>query len=247
MGRLEGKVALISGGARGQGACEAKLFAEEGARVIFGDILDAEGKCVEDEIKGLGGDAQYIHLDVTNKLDWDQVAEEVLQSYGALDILVNNAGITLRKSVHEITVDEWDRVQNINLKGMFLGIKMAIPLMRKSDGGSIVNISSVAGLVGSSQSAYGASKGAVRVLSKSIAVEYGRENIRCNSVHPGFVDTPMVSDMHPDTRVDWMAQTPLGFFSDAKDVAYAVLYLASDESKYVTGSELVIDGGITSK
>ena len=130
---------------------------------------------------------------------------------------------------------------------MFLGIKMAIPLMRKSDGGSIVNISSVAGLVGSSQSAYGASKGAVRVLSKSIAVEYGRENIRCNSVHPGFVDTPMVSDMHPDTRVDWMAQTPLGFFSDAKDVAYAVLYLASDVSKYVTGSELVIDGGITSK
>ena len=247
MGRLDGKVALISGGARGQGACEAKLFAEEGARVVFGDVLDRDGGRVEDEIKKLGGDVKYTHLDVTSKVDWDQAADEVMESYGRLDILVNNAGITLRKSVHETTVYEWDRVQNINLKGMFLGIKTVIPLMRMSGGGSIVNISSVAGLIGSTQSAYGASKGAVRVLSKSIAVEYGREGIRCNSVHPGFVDTPMVSDMQPETRVDWMKQTPLGFFSEAKDVAYAVLYLASNESKYVTGSELVIDGGITSK
>ena len=247
MDRLEGKVALISGGARGQGACDAKLFVREGARVIFGDILDSDGEELEAEIKKLGGYAKYIHLDVTSESDWEEVVYQVMESYGRLDVLVNNAGITLRKSVHETTVDDWDKVQNINSKGMFLGIKAVIPKMRMSGGGSIVNISSVAGLVGSSQSAYGASKGAVRILSKSVAVQYGPEGIRCNSVHPGFVDTPMVQDMHPNTRSDWMRQTPLGFFAEAKDVAYAVLYLASDESRYVTGSELVIDGGITAK
>lgn len=249
MGRLEGKVALISGGARGQGEAEARLFTREGAGVVFGDILDAEGEKVEAEINETGGDAKYIHLDVTDEADWDSAVKEAVNSYGKLDILVNNAGIALGKSVEETTLEEWDRIQNVNSKGVFLGSKAAIPAMRESGGGSIVNISSIAGLIGMSSAAYVASKGAVRLLTKSIAVQYGPENIRCNSVHPGYVETEMTREIFAvsEERSKRLAITPLGRFASAHDVALSVLYLASDESRYVTGSELVIDGGVTAQ
>ena len=165
MTRLEGKTALISGGARGQGAAEAKLFASEGAKVVLGDILDEEGKSTEAEINAAGGDAKYIHLDVTKEQDWNEAVKKAIEIYGKLNILVNNAGILLRKGIEETSVEEWDRIHDVNSKGVFLGTKAVIPAMRKVGGGSIVNISSVAGLIGSTSAAYGASKGAVRLLS----------------------------------------------------------------------------------
>ena len=249
MGRLEGKVALISGGARGQGEAEARLFANEGARVVFADILDTEGKKVEAEINETGGEAKYIHLDVTSESEWNAAVKESVNSYGKLDILVNNAGISIGKNVEETTLEEWDLVQDVNSKGVFLGTKAAIPAMRASGGGSIVNISSIAGLIGMSSAAYVASKGAVRLLTKSTAVQYGPEKIRCNSVHPGFIETEMTREMMSDSeeRAKRLAITPLGIFATAHDVALSVLFLASDESRFMTGSELVIDGGITAQ
>ena len=249
MGRLEGKVALISGGARGQGEAEARLFANEGARVVFGDILDTEGEKVEAEINESGGEAKYIHLDVTSESEWNAAVKESVNSYGKLDILVNNAGISIGKNVEETTLEEWDLVQDVNSKGVFLGTKAAIPAMRASGGGSIVNISSIAGLVGIASAPYVASKGAVRLLTKSTAVQYGPENIRCNSVHPGFIETEMTRGMlsNNEERAKRLAITPLGIFATAHDVALSVLFLASDESRYMTGSELVIDGGITAQ
>lgn len=249
MGRLDGKVALISGGARGQGAAEARLFSSEGASVVIGDILDEEGAMIEAEINETGGSAKFVHLDVTSESEWELAVSEAVRSYGKLDILVNNAGILLRKGLEETTGEEWDRVQDVNSKGVFLGIKSSIPAMREAGGGSIVNISSISGLIASPNTAYGASKGAVRLLTKSAAVEYGPEKIRCNSVHPGLIETDMVAEMIADEKEKayQLDRTPLGTFASPEDVAFAVLYLASDESRYVTGSELVIDGGTTAK
>ena len=246
MGRLDGKVALISGGSKGQGTAEAKLFAQEGAKVVLADILDDEGKKIEAEINETGGEAMYLHLDVTSEADWAAAVRAAVDSYGKLDILVNNAGILLRKGVEETSAEEWDRIQDVNSKGVFLGVKAAIPAMREAGGGSIVNISSIAGLRGSTSTAYGASKGLVRLLTKSTAVQYGPEGIRCNSVHPGIIETDMTEEMLDSVgREQWLARTPLRIIANAHDVALGVLYLASDESRYVTGSELVIDGGIT--
>ena len=249
--RLEGKVALISGGARGQGAAEAKLFAGEGAKVVFGDILDDLGKQVEAEIHEAGGEALYIHLDVTNATDWASAVEAAVSRYGRLDVLVNNAGITIRKNVEDTTEEDWDRIMAINAKGVFLGTKQAIPAMRESGGGSIVNISSTAGLVGNPYggASYAATKGAVRLFTKATAIQYAKESIRCNSVHPGLLETPMNQDMLADAahREERTQRIPLGRVGTAADVAYGVLYLASDESSFVTGSELVIDGGATAQ
>ena len=246
MGRLDGKVALISGGSKGQGAAEAKLFAQEGAKVVLADILDDEGKKVEAEINETGGEAMYLHLDVTSEADWAAAVKAAVDNYGKLDILVNNAGILLRKGVEETSAEEWDRIQDVNSKGVFLGVKAAIPAMREAGGGSIINISSIAGLRGSTSTAYGASKGLVRLLTKSTAVQYGPEGIRCNSVHPGIIETDMTEEMLDSVgREQWLTRTPLRIIANAHDVALGVLYLASDESRYVTGSELVIDGGIT--
>ena len=241
MGRLEGKVALISGGAQGQGESEVRLFAKEGARIVFGDILDAKGKKVEAEINEAGGVAKYVHLDVTDEKDWNSAAKLLSKLYGKLDILVNNAGIAMAgKNLEEVTREEWDRIQEVNSKGVFLGVKAALPYMKASGGGSIVNISSMAGIVGvPGISAYTASKGAVRLLTKSIAVEYGPQNIRCNSVHPGYIKTEMISGLlaNKEAMSNRLDITPLGIFATARDVALSVLYLASDESRYVTGSE----------
>ena len=249
--RLEGKVALISGGARGQGAAEARLFANEGAKVVFGDLLDEQGRMVEAEILETGGEATYVHLDVTREADWVSAVAEAVNRYGKLDVLVNNAGITIRKSVEETTVEDWDRIMAINAKGVFLGTKQAIPAMRASGGGSIINISSTAGLVGSDTtgSGYSATKGAVRLLTKSTAIQYAREGIRCNSVHPGLLETPMTEGIlaDPEHRAFRTGRIPLGRVGTAEDIAFGVLYLASDESSFVTGSELVIDGGATAQ
>ena len=249
MGRLDGKVAIISGGAKGQGAEEARLFAQEGAKVIIGDILDREGMQIESEIAEEGGEAKFVHLDVSSEEDWSRTVDLSMSEYGRLDILVNNAGILLMKGLEETSGQEWDNIQNINSKGVFLGSKTVIPAMRESGGGSIVNISSIAGLIGSKFTAYGASKGLVRTLTKSVAVNHGHEGIRCNSVHPGIIETDMVSEMigSQEGREYQLNRTPLKVIATSRDVALGVLYLASDESRYVTGSELVIDGGITAQ
>ena len=243
--RLEGKVALISGGARGQGAVEAKMFAQEGAKVVFGDIRDQEGQQVEAQIRELGGEATYTHLDVTREADWRSAVDTAVDRYGKLDILINNAGIAIWKGVEDTSEEDWDRVMAVNAKGVFLGTKLAIPAMRRAGGGSIINISSTAGLRGSpGLAAYTASKGAVRLFTKSTAIQYAGDNIRCNSVHPGGVDTPMVQEAPDDpARQDARLRTPMGRRAAPEEIAYGVLYLASDESSFVTGSELVIDGG----
>jgi NAD(P)-dependent dehydrogenase (short-subunit alcohol dehydrogenase family) len=251
MGRLDGKVALISGGARGQGATEAQLFAREGARVVLGDILDEAGRHVEAAVRSAGGEATYVHLDVTSEDHWRTAVDTAVQRYGQLHVLVNNAGILLRKAIEAMTVEEWDRIMAINLKGVFLGTKHAIPAMRRAGGGSIINISSTAGLVGSpgETSAYIASKGGVRLFTKATAIQHAKDKIRCNSVHPGPVATEMIRDTleNPDLWAQRLRRLPMGRAATPEDVAYGVLYLASDESSYVTGSELVIDGGTTAE
>ena len=244
--RLENKVALISGGARGMGAVEAKLFTTEGAKVVIGDVLEEDGRRTEAEINEAGGECLSVPLDVTNEVAWQDAVQAAVRRFGKLDILVNNAGIYRTERVEEVSEELWDLVMGINAKGVFLGTKHAIPEMRNAGGGSIVNISSVAGLVGDHISAaYASSKGAVRLLTKSAAIQYAKEGIRCNSVHPGTIETPMTADMlvDPQYRQDRMERTPLQRLGTAQDVAYGVLYLASDESSFVTGSELVIDGG----
>lgn len=248
--RLEGKVALISGGARGQGAVEAKLFASEGASVVIGDILDDLGRQVEAEIAESCGNATYVHLDVTSESQWNDAVSAAVERYGKLDILVNNAGILIRAGVEDTTEEDWDRIMDINAKGVFLGTKAAIPAMREAGGGSIINISSVAGLQGSPASAaYSSTKGAVRILTKSTAVQYAAEGIRCNSVHPGLIYTDMTRDTldTPEGQQSWLSRVPMGRIGVSEDVAKGVMFLASDESSYMTGSELVIDGGITAQ
>ena len=248
--RLNGKVALITGAARGQGAAEARLFAQEGAKVILADVTDQDGIAVAAEIAEAGGDAIYVHLDVANEDEWYAAIQSGVAAFGKLDILVNNAGIWRRGHVMETSPEQWDDIMDVNAKGVFLGTKAAIPEMRKAGGGSIVNISSTAGLVGSKTSAaYSASKGAVRIFSKSTAVQYASEGIRANSIHPGPIDTDMGDQVWPDatSREASISRTALARSGTANDIAYGALYLASDESSFVTGSELVIDGGVTAQ
>ena len=248
MGKLDGKVALISGGARGQGAAEAETFAREGARVVFGDILDAEGRKVEATIRDHGGQATYVHLDVTREADWQSAVKTLLDAHGRLDILINNAAIVIpRVPIEERTVEEWDRVMAVNAKGVFLGTKHAIPAMRRSGGGSIVNISSVAGIGQSlhQEPAYAASKGAIRIFTKVTASQHAQDGIRCNSVHPGPVDTEMFHSAFRDREAmeRRLQRVPMRRMGTVAEIVSAVLYLASDESSYMSGSELVIDGG----
>ena len=248
--RLEGKVVFISGGSRGQGAAEARLFATEGASVVMGDILEDEGKRLEAEINESGGRALFVRLDAASESDWQDAIRQTVQTFGKLDVLVNNAAIYSRAPIEQTSAEEWDNVMAVNARGVFLGTKHSIQEMRKSGGGSIVNISSTAGLVGNTRGGvYGASKGAVRLLTKSTAVQHAGEGIRANSIHPGPIDTDMIADniATPEGRAESEARVPLGRIGSVEDVAYGALFLASDESSYMTGSELVIDGGVTAQ
>ena len=244
-GRLAGKVGLISGAARGQGEAEARMFVDEGASVVLGDILlEEQGRVVD----ALGDRATGVRLDVTREEDWQAAVETALSSYGRLDILVNNAGIFPIEKLEETDLELWNRVIAINQTGVFLGMKYAVPAMRRSGGGSIINISSIAGLIGSGMAtAYHGTKGAVRLLTKTTALECAKDNIRVNSIHPGGVDTAMLDVLDPEARQASTQIHPLGRLATVTDIAYGVVYLASDESSFVTGTELVIDGGYTAQ
>ena len=251
MARLDGKVVLISGGARGQGALEAELFTAEGASVVFGDVLDDEGHAVERRITEAGGEAVYLHLDVTSDGDWTAAVDLAESRFGKLDVLLNNAGIANAEKIEDTTEELWDRIMAVNTKGVFLGTRKVLPAMRRAGGGSIINVSSIAGILGRALtgSAYSASKGAVRTFTKTTAIQHASENIRCNSIHPGPVDTPMLSGIsdNPDILSARTKEVPLGRLGRSRDIAYGALYLASDESVWITGIELIIDGGITAK
>ena len=260
MGRIEGKVALVTGGSSGIGAGCAETLAREGAAVVITDIQDLKGEEMVAAIKKAGGKARFLHHDVTSEAAWEGVIADVEKTEGRLDILVNNAGIGLGSpSITTMSLEDWRRQQAINVEGVFLGIKHSLPLMRKAGhGGSIINMSSVAGLKGSpTLAAYCATKGAVRIFTKSIAMECAnmKDGIRVNSVHPGIIETPIwlgiAGISNPETNappdLDAMSAmaVPLGVKGLPYDIANGVLWLASDESRYVTGAELVIDGGLS--
>jgi NAD(P)-dependent dehydrogenase (short-subunit alcohol dehydrogenase family) len=242
--RLAGKVALISGGASGMGQSEAVIFAQEGAKVIVADVLEAEGKKVADS---LGGAGRFVTLDVTSESAWQQAIATAVSTFGKLDVLVNNAGISGTFDPDTLSTSAWDRLMDVNAKGVFLGMKHAIPVMEKAGGGAIVNISSVSGFVGQHgiHMAYNASKGAVRLMTKSAAVQYARSGIRVNSVHPGVLPAMRSSKATADPafRQKMLAGVPMRREGRVEEVAYAVLFLASDEASYITGTELVVDGG----
>lgn len=248
--RLKNKVAIITGAAKGQGEFEARLFASEGATVVLCDIdVETCGKTAE-EISSSGGSAVSMTLDVTSEPNWIGVIEQTVEFFGKLDILVNNAGIYSRVPIENASVEEFDHILEVNLRGVFLGTKHAIPAMRTSGGGSIINISSTAGIVGNVGSgAYGASKGGVRSFTKYTAIQHAYEGIRANSVHPGPIDTDMISDnlSTAEGRKSTESRIPMGRVGSIEDVAMGVLFLATDESSYMTGSELVIDGGMTAQ
>ena len=248
--RLEGKVAIITGGARGQGAAEARLFAREGAKVVFGDVRDEEGTSVQDEINRAGREAVYVHLDVTSEDDWQRTVDMARSRFRRLNVLVNNAGIWRAGIVEETTEESWEAVMDVNVTGAFLGTRFVIPEMRRTGGGSIINISSAAGLVGDLRSApYGASKGGIRLLTRATAVQYAGDGIRANCIHPGPVDAPMYHEIRPDpaSRDAGASRTLMGRMGTVDEIAYGALYLASDESSFVTGAELAIDGGMTAQ
>jgi NAD(P)-dependent dehydrogenase (short-subunit alcohol dehydrogenase family) len=255
MDRLKGKVVLVTGGAKGIGRSASVLMAREGARVAVTDVADDEGKAVLDEISNADGVAGYWHLDVSSEPDVKRVFSEVEQKLGPVSVLVNNAGISgANKPTHELTLEEWEQVQSVNVNGVFLCTKYAIPQMRKTKGGSIINLSSIYGLVGGPDvPPYHASKGAVRLMSKTDALLYAQDGIRVNSIHPGFIWTPMVEahlKSFPDpaaARQGLAGLHPLGHMGEAEDIGWACVYLASDESKFVTGSELVVDGGYAAR
>lgn len=249
MDRLKGKVALISGGARGQGASEARLFVSEGAKVVVGDVLDDVANALAKDINSKSRAVVAVHLDVTRGADWRNAVATCEKEFGGLDILVNNAGIFNTSGLEDTSEELWDAIVNINQKGVWLGMKEVIAAMKQRGGGSIVNISSVAGLTGSTGStAYHGTKGAVRLLTKSAAVQYGRDGIRVNSVHPGLINTIMIDIIPTEQRANAVKYAvPLGREGTPEDVAKLVLFLASDDSSYCTGAEFVVDGGLTAQ
>lgn len=243
--RLAGKVALITGGAHGMGAAEARLFAREGARVVVADVRDGDGKAVVDAIGGAGGQARFVHLDVTREPEWQQAVDATVQAFGKLDVLVNNAGISGGIDPDIMSTSAYDRLMDVNARGVFLGMKHAIPAMQRAGGGSIVNISSISGIAGQAMvhMGYNASKGAVRVMTKAAAVQQAPHGIRVNSVHPGVMPAMLTSSADPEFRAKLLRGVPMKREGRVEEVAYAVLFLASDEASYITGAELVVDGG----
>lgn len=255
MDRLKGKVAVVTGAALGLGRATATRMAEEGAAVALFDIRDDEGQALAKDLQGRGGKARYWRCDTSKEAEVKRAIDEAAAQFGRLDILVNNAGVSgANKPTHELTEAEWDFVQGINVKGVFFGTKHAIPHLKAAGGGSIINLSSIYGLVGAGDvPPYHASKGAVRLMSKNDALIYAPDKIRVNSIHPGFIWTPMVEHFTEETgdaqaaRKATDALHPLGHMGEADDIAWGCVYLASDEAKFVTGSELVIDGGYTAR
>jgi NAD(P)-dependent dehydrogenase (short-subunit alcohol dehydrogenase family) len=245
--RLAGKVALVTGGASGMGQSEATIFAQEGARVVVGDLLEAEGLQTVAKIVAAGGQARFVKLDVTQEADWRDAVAATVASFGKLDILVNNAGISGSFDPDTMSTAAWDTLMNVNAKGVFLGMKHAVPAMRQAGGGAIVNISSISGFVGQDQihMGYNASKGAVRLMTKAAAVQYARDGIRVNSVHPGIMPPMRTSkaSADPQWRAKALRAVPMKREGRVEEVAHAVLFLASDEASYITGTELVVDGG----
>jgi 3alpha(or 20beta)-hydroxysteroid dehydrogenase len=244
MGRLDGKVAIISGGARGQGEAEARLFAAEGASVLIGDVLEHEGRAVAEALQGA---AVFEHLDVRSEADWASAVGAAVERWGRVDVLVNNAGIFRMAGLTQTPVDVWHQVMEVNATGVYLGMRAVAPVMMEQRAGSIVNISSIAGLRGAGTAfAYSASKWAVRGMTKSAAQELAGYGVRVNSVHPGIIDTAMLQEFDAaGVRAAVRARIPLGGEASPDEVARLVLFLAGDESRYSTGSEFVVDGGLT--
>lgn len=249
MNRLENKIAIITGAASGIGAVAARLFAESGAKVIGTDVQEEKLKALFEELKGEGHDVQYMVHDVTSEEDWDEVAEAAIAWYGMINILINNAGIAgTSVSFLDARSEDFRKMLDINLTSQFLGIQAVVPYMKKTGGGAIVNISSVAGIVGTvgTNPAYSSSKGGSRLISKVAAIEFAKENIRVNSVHPGFIATPMTEGLG-EALDEIRAAIPLGRVAQPDEVGKAVLFLASDDASYITGTELIIDGGLTAQ
>ncbi len=242
--RLAGKVALVTGGASGMGKSEATIFAREGAKVLVADVLEAEGKAVANAI---GDAARFVKLDVTNEAEWQAAVAFAEREFGKLDILVNNAGISGTYQTDLTNTEAWDRVMGINAKGVFFGMKHAVPALKRAGGGVIVNISSISGFTGQHgvHMAYNASKGAVRIMTKTAAVQWAADGIRVNSVHPGFMPAmrTSVGSANPEWRAKVLRAVPMKREGRVEEVAHAVLFLASDEASYITGTELVVDGG----
>lgn len=248
MKRVQDKVILVTGGAMGMGQSHSELLASQGAWVFVADMDVARGQATVDGIRKSGGKADFISLNVTQEADWNAALAQIIERAGRIDVLINNAGILILKPVQDTTNEEWDRIFNVNVRGVFLGTRAVIPLMQKNGGGNIINISSIYGLVGApGASAYEASKGAVRLFTKSCAVDLAPFNIRVNSVHPGVIETEMTKDLLSDSavRTALLGPTLLGRAAQPIEVSQAVLFLASDESSFVHGAELVVDGGYT--
>ncbi|NDH60168.1 MAG: glucose 1-dehydrogenase [Alphaproteobacteria bacterium] len=248
--RMKGKVALITGAASGMGAATARLFAREGAKaVVVADILDKDGEATVASINQAGGHATFARLDVTDEARWKAVVDGIVATHGRLDVLVNNAGISGSAEADLYDTAAWNRLMGINATGVFLGMKYATAAMKKAGGGSIVNLSSISGIVGQGyiHVGYNASKGAVRLMTKAGAAQHGKQGIRVNSVHPGLMPPMRTSGRtaDPETRAKTLKGVPMGRAGEVDEVAYAILFLASDESSYVTGAELVVDGGWT--
>lgn len=256
MKRVEDKVAIVTGGALGIGRAICLGLAKEGAKVAVTDIADEDGRKVVEEIKANGGTADYWHIDTADEDNVSSAFSEIKNQFGSIDILVNNAGIAgVNKPTHEITKEEWDNVINVNVNGVFFCTKHAIPAMKEAGAGSIINLSSIYGMIGAADlPPYHASKGAVRLMSKNDALLYAKDKIRVNSVHPGFIWTPLVEQLGKDSpggvdefRKQLDSRHPIGHVGESEDIAHGVVYLASDESKFVTGTELLIDGGYTAQ
>jgi NAD(P)-dependent dehydrogenase (short-subunit alcohol dehydrogenase family) len=245
--RLDGKIAIITGAASGMGAAEARLFAREGATVIATDITEDLGYEVVEEIASAGGKAAFVKMDVTSETEWETVVGDTVRREGRLDILVNNAGFTGSSTEDSMDLGAFDTLMAVNLRGVFLGIKTAIPVMRDGGGGSIVNISSISGNIGQEvvHLGYNATKGGVRIITKAAAVQNGKDGIRVNSVHPGILPAMRTARLtaEPTLRERWIQRIPLGRVGEPEEVANAVLFLASDEASYVSGAELYVDGG----